>query len=207
MLKYEHFNRSEKVPFIIYTDFESYIKPLNTCDPNPEGSYTKQYQKHEPSSFCYFIKCFDDGVYKPKLITYTGKEKFLQKFVNMLEKDIREITNIKKKEMIFKEKERFNKAMKCWICNKKFVRGDVKVRDHCHFTGRYRGAAHRICNFKYRKPYITPVVFHNLSGYDSHLFIKKTSVVVRGVSIAFPTMKRGTLASLKKYKLEHIVRK
>ena len=47
-----------------------------------------------------------------------------------------------------------------------------KVRDHCHFTGRYRGAAHNLCNLKYRKPNFTPVVFHNLSGYDSHLFIK-----------------------------------
>ena len=78
--------------------------------------------------------------------------------------------------MIFgkEEAERFNKETKCWICNGKFT-GDVKnckVRDHCHFTGRYRGAAHKICNFLYRKPNFTPVVFYNLSGYDSHLFVK-----------------------------------
>ena len=48
----------------------------------------------------------------------------------------------------------------------------IKIRDHCHFTGRYRGAAHNLCNLKYRKPNFTPMVFHNLSGYDSHLFIK-----------------------------------
>ena len=47
-----------------------------------------------------------------------------------------------------------------------------KVREHCHVTGRYRGAAHNSCNLKYRKPNFTPVVFHNLSKYDSHLFIK-----------------------------------
>ena len=146
---------------------------MHSCDPNPERSYTKQYQKHEPSSFCYYTKCFDDGVCEPKLVNYTGKDA-VQKFVDMIEEDIIRITNIPKKKMIFgeKDKDRFDKETRCWICNKEFGRGDVKVRDHCHFTGRYRGAAHRICNLKYRKPYFTPVVFHNLSGYDSHLFVK-----------------------------------
>ena len=71
----------------------------------------------------------------------------------MLEKDIREITNIPEKKMIFgkEEKERFDKATKCWICKKEFE-DDDKVRDHCHFTGRYRAAAHNSCNLKYRKP-------------------------------------------------------
>ena len=82
MLKYEHYYRSEKFPFIIHADFESYIKPMQSCDPNPESSYTKQYQKHEPSSFCYYIKCFDDEGYKPKLVSYTGEDA-AQKFVNM----------------------------------------------------------------------------------------------------------------------------
>ena len=49
MLKYKNYLRSEKVPFIVYADFESYIKPLHSCEPNPESSYTKQYQKYEPS--------------------------------------------------------------------------------------------------------------------------------------------------------------
>ena len=94
----------------------------------------------------------------------------------MLEKDIGEITSLPEKKMIFgkKEKERFNEETKCWICNGN-VTNDVKngnVRDHCHFTGRYRGAAHKTCNFLYKKPNFTPVEFHNLSGYDSHLFVK-----------------------------------
>ena len=42
-----------------------------------------------------------------------------------------------------------------------------------HFTGRYRGAAHNSCNLNYRKPNFTPIALHNLSGYDSHLFIKE----------------------------------
>ena len=49
---------------------------------------------------------------------------------------------------------------------------DKKVRDHCHLTGKFRGAAHNKCNLKFRLPKFYPVIFHNLSGYDSHLFIK-----------------------------------
>ena len=101
-------------------------------------------------------------------------ENAAEEFIKRLEEDIKEICNIKKRLMIFgkREKERFDKATKCWICNKEFKEDDKKVRDHCHFTGRYRGAAHNSCNLNYKKPKFTPVVFHNLSGYDSHSFIK-----------------------------------
>ena len=53
MLKFKNYCRSEKVPFIIVADFDSYNKPMQSCEPNPESSYTTQYKKHEPSSFCY----------------------------------------------------------------------------------------------------------------------------------------------------------
>ena len=167
ILDFKNYHRSEKVPFIVYADFECFTKPMHTCSPDDERSYTKNYQKHEPSSFCYYIKCFDDEVFKPKIVSYTG-EHAAQKFVEMLEKDIKIITNIPEKKMIFrkKERERFENENKCWICNGEFNDKDVKVRDHCHF--RYREAAHNSCNLNYKKPNFTPVVFHNLSGYDSH---------------------------------------
>ena len=140
MLKFKNHHRSEKVPFIVYADFESCIKPMQSCNPNPESSYTKQYQKQEPSSFCYFIKCFDDEVYEPKSVSHMGEDAS-QKFVDMLEVDVKEITSIPQKKMIFgkKEVEQFHKETKCWICNGKFI-DDVenyKVRDHCHFTGKF----------------------------------------------------------------------
>ena len=74
MLEFKNYHRSEKVPFIVYADFECYNKPIQSCDPNPESSYTKRYQKHEPSSFCYYIECFDDKVYKPKIVSHTGED-------------------------------------------------------------------------------------------------------------------------------------
>ena len=177
MLKFKNYHRGEKVPFVIYADFESCIKSIHTCDLNPESSYTKQYQKHEPISFYYYIKCFDSKVCLPiKERSYTGKNAE-QVFLKYLEEDIKMIANIPKKKIIFgeKEKERYNEETRCWICKGEFDDKDKnkeKVKDHCHYTGRYRGAAHNECNLNFRKPNFTPVVFHNLSGYDSHLFIK-----------------------------------
>jgi len=46
ILKYEHYNRQMRVPFVIYADFESCIKPIDTCQPNPNNSYTNRYQEH-----------------------------------------------------------------------------------------------------------------------------------------------------------------
>ena len=67
----------------------------------------------------------------------------------------------------------FITAKECHICFKKFSPKDRKVRDHCHYTGKYRGASHSSCNLRYRIPDYIPVVFHNLAGYDAHLFIKE----------------------------------
>ena len=67
----------------------------------------------------------------------------------------------------------FITAQECHICFKKFSTKDRKVRDHCHYTAKYRGAAHSSCNLRYRIPDYIPVVFHNLAGYDPHLFIKE----------------------------------
>ena len=50
--------------------------------------------------------------------------------------------------------------------------GEDRVRDHCHLSGKFRGAAHEVCNLKYKFPTFPPVLIHNLSGYDSHLFIR-----------------------------------
>ena len=65
-------------------------------------------------------------------------------------------------------KEKFKSAAHCHVCKKTV--GD-KMRDHCHFTGQFRGAAHRQCNLKYKidkQRYKLPIVFHNLRGYDAY---------------------------------------
>ena len=176
-LEFKNFHHSEKAPFVVYADFESLIKSMDYCNPDPNKSYTKKYQKHEPISFSYYILCSIDGVYKPVLRKYTQTKpegaNAIDVFIKWLEEDVKAIANIEPKEMIFTEEDikHFNNASDCWICGEEL--GNDRVRDHCHFTGQYRGPAHNKCNLKYRKPKNISVFFHNLSGYDSHLFIKK----------------------------------
>ena len=55
-----------------------------------------------------------------------------------------------------------------------------KVRDHCHYTGKYRGAAHNNCNLRYKIPKEIPVVFHNGSTYDYHFIIKQLAKKFKG---------------------------
>ena len=177
-IKFKNFLYSERAPFTIYADFESLVKPLNTCEPNPNKSYTHKYQKHEPVSFVYYIKSFNESVYKSTLRKYVKENEedpdVIDVFINWLEEDVKIISGLGNEKMIItpEEQEQFNQASNCWICGK-FLNIDDRVRDHCHFTGRYRGAAHNRCNLKYSKPNNISVFFHNLSGYDSHLFIKK----------------------------------
>ena len=181
-LRFKNFLHSEKEPFAIYADFESLIKPMDNCNPDPNKSYTKKYQKHEPISFSYYNNSSIDGVFKPVLRKYTKTKPedadAMDVFIKWLEEDVKAIANIEPKQMIFMEedKKQFNKASDCWICVEEL--GNDRVRDHCHYTGRYRGAAHNSCNLKYRKPKSISVFFHNLSGYDSHLFIKKLDVLL-----------------------------
>ena len=68
-----------------------------------------------------------------------------------------------------RDKTAYDNSTLCHICNEEL--GKDRVRDHCYLSGKFWGAAHEICNLKYNVPKFFPVVFHNLSGYDSHLFI------------------------------------
>ena len=85
-----------------------------------------------------------------------------------LEEDVKDIYNRffkSPKKMIFtqKEKEIYEKSTFCHICGGEIE--EDRVRDHCHLTGKFRGAAHNKCNLKYQVPKFIPVVFHNLSNY------------------------------------------
>ena len=191
-LKFKNFYRSMRVPFVVYADFESFTEKINTSQPNPETSYTNQYQKHTPSGFCYYIRCFDDEIFSQESVIYTKQredEDVAQLFVDKLEQNIKDIYNKFKfhKKMIFTKKDSklFDNTKHCHICKMEFVDHNEdykKVRDHCHLSGKFRGAAHNKCKLQYKIPKFFPVIFHNLSGYDSHLFIKNLGVTEGPIS-------------------------
>ena len=186
-LKFINFFKQISVPFAVEADFACFTEEMkDTSQPNDGKSYTKQYQKHTPLGFNYYIKCFGENVYFQDSVKYTKQsedEDIAQIFLKKLEEDLTWIyKNYGKAKMKItpKEQKKFQKATKCWICKEELVKDenhkDYKkkrpVRDHCHFTGKYRDPVHSICNLQYRKPRFTPITFHNLSGYDFPLFIK-----------------------------------
>ena len=77
--------------------------------------------------------------------------------------------------MSTQEEASFKAATACYTCGLDL--GGDRVRDHCHLTGKYRGAAHNNCNLRMRTPEFVPVLFHNLEVYDSHLFIKNLGLL------------------------------
>ena len=140
-IKYNHGEKSIKMPFAIYADLECLLE---------------------------------------KMSNYRGDD-CMKKFCKDLREHSTKIINYEKKKMISlttEEKVHYSKQKVCYICKKEFDNNDndkkqQKVRDHCHYTGKYRGAAHNICNLRYKIPKEIPVVFHNASTYDYHFIIKE----------------------------------
>ena len=172
-----------KNPFIIYADFECLLYPLSTCDNTEENSFTIKENIHRPSGFSMLTSyAYDKSLNKP--ICYHGKD-CLAKFSKALKDEVNKIISIKQKPMdplTDQEKESYPNAKTCFICEKPFgeTKSDIKVRDHCHYTGKYRGAAHNACNLQYKVPKSIPVVIHNGSSYDFHLIIKQLAHDFKG---------------------------
>ena len=176
-IKYNQGEKSIKLPFVVYADLECLLEKMSTCYNNPEESSTTKINKHTPSGYSIFTHCsFDKS--KNKLSYYRG-ENCMTKFCKDLRENATKIINYEKKDMIpltKKEEQNYNNQKVCYICKKEFDKSDKKhhkVRDHCHYTGKYRGAAHNICNLRYKIPKEIPIVFHNGSTYDYHFIIKE----------------------------------
>ena len=206
MLCFNNYHKKFPIPFVVYADFECFTKPMNTCSPNPEYSYNYNYQKHEPSGFCFYIKGIVPNItFEPIIYTKTkSTDDIAVIFVSKLAKVTNKIYNDFYRRPIplkltHAEQISFDKAKTCHICKKELLTD--KVRDHCHFTGQYRGAAHNSCNLQCRKPMILPVIFHNLQGYDAHLFIKQLSTIP-GELTCIPSTEEKYISFSKKIKVD-----
>ena len=177
-----------KVPFIMYADFESILEPMGPVElgsPNSNQPYTNEVNQHMPSSWCVYRKFAYGDVDNP-LRLYRGKD-CIETFCNYIKGEARRLYHMFPElpmgPLTKMQWNKYKKATKCHICYKPFTLRNPKVRDHCHYTGLYRGPAHSLCNFRYKIPSYIPVVFHNLSGYDAHLFIRKLGGHASGMEV------------------------
>ena len=130
--------------------------------------------------------------FKRKQTIFIEEEIALKGFFSDLKELVRKIVNYKLKDMIplTDNKNKFyEEQKKCYICKKEFCYDKnekkkfklyQKVRDHCHYTGKFRGAAHSICNLNYKVPTEIPVKIHNGSTYDYHFTIKELAEEFKG---------------------------
>ena len=184
---FKNHHKQLPVPFVIYADFEAITEKIHGCQPNNEKSYTEAYQKHTDCGYGYkVVCCYDDKYSKP--VQIHRDENAVHKFMeNMLEEVNWCKSKMKKHfnkplKMTMENEIDFKKAIKCHICDQQYTDKDIRVRDHCHITGKFRGSAHQDCNLKLRiKPdnIKIPVIFHNLRGYDSHFIMQQIGKIAK----------------------------
>ena len=150
---------------------------MNTCNNNPSKSYTTAKALHKPSGYSSLTSCSFDKL-ENKQTYYRGKG-CMKRFCDDLKEHVTRITNYEMKPMdllIEEEEESYKNQEECHICEKEFYTDNNKelrkVRDHCHYSGRYRGTAHSRCNLNYKIVKEIPVLFHYGSVDDYHFIIK-----------------------------------
>ena len=180
ILKYNPGEKSLKAPFSIYLDLECILKEVQSCQNNPEKSYTEKKATHELSGGAMFIKCsFDEK--ENKLDYYREKD-----CIEKLKERVMKISYYKKKKKWCHYQAKLLSFMK----NKKYViyvkrgfrdndKNKKKVRDHCHQTGKFREAAYSKCNLRYKEFKEIPVIIHN-GGYDTHFIINQLAIEFKG---------------------------
>ena len=188
ILKFNNFHKQLPVPFVIYAEFEAITKKVQSCEQSEEmkknkdtRSYTEAYQTHEDCGYGYKVVCCYDDKYSKYTRIYRGENdayKFMEKILEEVEYCKAVIKKHFNKPLVMTEvdKQCFKTMDRCHICGEKYTDKDVRVRDHCHITGKFRSSAHQECNLKLRiKPedIKIPVIFHNLRGYDSHFIMQQ----------------------------------
>ena len=180
-LKFKHHFKKLRCPFVIYADFECLTEELK--QPEDDEIKTYNYQEHKPCGFMLNLVNAVDNTNQEFLYRGDDAVDVFCKKINEIRDEIKEKMK-ENKEMLMtdEDKKDFETATHCFICGDKFKNSYKnekeaekykKVRDHCHFTGKYRGCAHSICNLNFCNRYFKiPVFFHNMKNYDGHLIIQ-----------------------------------
>ena len=181
ILKFNHGERLLKAPFMIYADLECLLEKMLSCQNSHGKSYTEKKTKHTSSGYSLFTHCSFD---------------------------------------LARENKSYEKQKVCYICKKEFNNDNDdddgndddnkkyhKVRDNCPYPGKFRGAAHNICNLRYETPKVVTVVFYNGSTYDYHFIINQLAKELKGKleclventekNITFPALIKKNLIMVK----------
>ena len=162
---------------MIYADFERILVPEDNGKQNPNESYTNKYQKHIACSYDYKLVCVDDKFSK-RFKSYLGED-VVYNFINSMIEESKYCSEVIKKHfskevvMTEKDNEDFKNSRRHWICDNTYLEGDVKVRDHCHITEKYRGSVHRDCNINVKLSHKIPIVFRNLKNFNFHRIMQE----------------------------------
>ncbi|XP_076291056.1 uncharacterized protein LOC143214203 [Lasioglossum baleicum] len=203
-LHFKNFVNKEQAPFIIYADLECLLLPEE--QEGEDRAARVQYQQHHAFSIGYYIHCrYDESLCEYQV--YRDKAGCAAWFANRLYELSQKLQPLFDKTVPMNplteaEKLNFRTATHCHVCEKTFEENDIRVRDHCHFTGAYRGPAHNGCNLSYQSSYVIPVVFHNLSGYDAHFIIKELANSFEGRIDVLPLTKEKYISFTKKVSIE-----
>ena len=178
ILRYQEGSKSIRVPFVIYADTECILRPIQSVEDRSDKPSTRNIAEHVGCGAAMLIK-FAHGGYERAFEQSRGEDA-ISTFCKTLKRQVERAIAYKKREMnplTPEEKQQYREVSECHLCGKGFRVsediGDRKVRDHCHYTGKFRGAAHSRCNLVHRIPKHIPVVMHNLSGYDAHIIIRE----------------------------------
>ena len=170
---FRNFQKMMHVPVVGYADFESILKPIS----EKKGEGTVKTHEHIPCGFAFHLVSpflqMEPVLKRAKDETEKLPQDFIRELISCVKKAHLSLPKEEMFPLTGQEWKSFREAEVCWLCRKGFEGGNLtKVRDHCHFSGKFRGAAHASCNLKFKRPKFTPVFFHNLQNYDAHLFVR-----------------------------------
>lgn len=172
ILKFQNYRNSITLPFVIYADIETLLRKVN-------DSQTNVYQKHQPIAVGYYIESKIPDV-QSRYRSYCGKDCIdwlcneLSEFHKIADRVFS--SNLPIRPLSTEEYERFYSRANntvCGICCEQLDwnnRSDI-CRDHDHYTGEPRFICHRNCNLNYQQRKIIPILFHNLTSFDSMFLI------------------------------------